>query len=113
MTSQYIVVQYGNVMTGEYLNIGVFVFDFDPKVEMVYVQFLTNWDRITAAFGKDTILESIVEHTLKKIVTKKQMDNIIQAAQSPYSSLQFTPPRGSLDTPEDLVKWAAKTFLVE
>lgn len=113
MPSQYIVCQYGDLFRGEFLNIGVFAFDFDPNVERVYTYFLHDWSRVEATFGKDGILQDLVKSWLRPIVNKKQLDDLIKSCNSPYTSLQLTPPRGSLDEPADLLEWAKKTFLVE
>jgi hypothetical protein len=113
MPSQYQVVQYGNLFTGEYLNIGVFAFDFDPNVSEVHNYFLTDWERIRAAFGVDRILEDIVDSWMRTIVNKKQLEDFVKSCNTPYTSLQITQPRASLDEPAELLKWAKKTFLVE
>lgn len=115
MPSQYVVLQYGNVMTGEYLNIGVYSYDMDEDKPKVYSKFLENWDRINAAFGntKDIIFESLLDSWLRKIDTKDALNEAIKASNSPYSSLMFTDRRASLTAGETLAEEMAKTFLVE
>jgi hypothetical protein len=115
MPSQYVVVQYGDLFRGEYLNLGVFAYNVDSEIKEVKSRWLSNLSRIEAAFGwKDTILESFFESWLKKIDTKVALQDAIKSCNSPYTSLQFTQPRGSLDEdPEKLVADLAKTFLVE
>lgn len=119
MPSQYVVVQYGNVMTGEYLNIGVYSYDMADDKPKVYSKFLENWTRVNAAFGKnastvtDPIFEEILNEWLKKIESKEALQEAIRNANSPYSSLLFTPPRGSINSAETLAEEMAKTFLVE
>lgn len=113
MASKYVVLQYGNVMTGEYLNIAVYSYDVDEDKPKVYSKFLENWDRINAAFGKDYIFESILDSYLKKIDTKETLQECIKNSNSPYSSLMFTEPRASLTAAETLAEDMAKTFLVE
>ena len=114
MPSQYVVVQVGDLWKGEFLNIGVFAYDFDPNATQVYSHFISKFDRVYAAFGwgKDSILESIAEHA-GKITTKTQMDDFLKGCNSPYSSLQATVPRASLDEAHELIQWAIKTFLTE
>ena len=119
MPSQYVVLQYGNVLTGEYLNIGVYSYDVEDDKPKVYSKFLENWSRINAAFGTngntvtDPIFEEILDSWLKKIDTKEALKEAIKNANSPYSSLMFTAPRGSLNPAETLAEEMAKTFLVE
>ena len=119
MPSQYVVLQYGNVMTGEYLNIGVYAYDMDEEKPKVYSKFLENWTRVNAAFdlqGKectDPIMEDLLDAWLKKIETKEALQEAIKNSNSPYSSLLFTKPRASLESPEILVEAMAETFLVQ
>lgn len=119
MPSQYVVLQYGNVMTGEYLNIGVYAYDMDEEKPKVYSKFLENWTRVNAAFdlqGKectDPIMEAMLDEWLRKIETKDTLQEAIKNANSPYSSLLFTKPRASLEAPEILVEAMAETFLVQ
>jgi len=119
MPSQYVVLQYGNVMTGEYLNIAVYSYDMDEDKPKVYSKFLENWTRVNAAFNlkgeknTDPIMEDLLDHWLKKIDTKDALKEAIKNSNSPYSSLMFTEPRASLLGGETLAEDMAKTFLVE
>lgn len=119
MPSQYVVLQFGNVITGEYLNIAVFSYDIDEDKPKVYSKFLENWTRVNAAFdlkgdkNADPILESLMNNWLKKIETKDALREAIKNGNSPWSSLMFTEPRASLLDAESLVEDMAKTFLVE
>lgn len=119
MPSQYIVVQYGNVMTGEYLNIGVYTYDIDEDKSEVYHKFLTNWSRVNAAFGltgdknTDTIMASMLDNWLTKIDNREILLADIKNSYSPYSSLLFTEPRASLLPAKQLLDDVSKTFLVE
>ena len=113
MVSQYIVVQYGNVMTGEYLNIGIYSYDIDKP--QVYSKFITDFTRIRNAFGggPDIMFEEHLMEWLKKVDNKEALQKIIDSSNSPYSSLQLMPPRGSLTPGESLAEDVAKTFLTE
>lgn len=113
MTSQYIVVQYGNVMTGEYLNIGIYSYDLDQ--DKVYSKFITNFSRVRAAFdgAPDPFFEDVAMNWLRKIDTKAALQSIIEKSNSPYASLQFTTPRASLSSGEILAEELAKAFLTE
>jgi hypothetical protein len=115
MPSQYIVLQLGNVMTGEYINIGVYSYDMDDDKPKVYSKFLENWTRVYAMWGnvKDGIFEDLLEHWLKKIDTKEALQKAVKNSNSPYSSLLFTEPRASLTAGETLAEEMAKTFLIE
>jgi hypothetical protein len=114
MPCQYVVVQYGNVMTGEYLNLGLFAYNVDPEIKEVKSRWVADLSRIQTTFGwRDPILESILESWLKKIDTKEALQTAILHTNSPYSSLQFLDPRASLDEDADrLAEDMAKTFLV-
>jgi hypothetical protein len=116
MTSHYTVIQYGNVITGEYLNIAVFAYD-DNKLE-VYSQFSVNWTRVNEIFEsenahKDPIFESILEHHLKEIKTKVELQRWVKDSQSPFSSLLFTDLRPSDLPAEQLLEEMSKRFLTE
>lgn len=106
-------------MTGEYLNIAVYSYDLDEDKPKVYSKFLKNWTRVNAAFdmkgdkNTDPIMEEMLNGWLIKIETKEALREAIKNANSPWSSLLFTPPRGSLTPGETLVEDMAKTFLVE
>lgn len=119
MSSQYVVLQYGNVMTGEYLNIAVYSYDMDEDKPKVYSKFLENWTRVNAAFNMkgdkttDPIMEDLLDNWLKKIETKPELEEAVRDSNSPWSSLLFTEPRGSLLAAELLAEDMAKTFLVE
>src|SRR5512135_1000330 len=101
MASQYVILQFGNVMTGEYLNIAVYTYDMDEDKPQVYSKFLENWTRVNAAFdlkgdrNADPILESLMNNWLKKIDNKTALDEAIKNSNSPWSSLMFTERRGS------------------
>lgn len=117
MPSQYIVCQFGNVMTGEYLNIGVYTYDIDTS--QVFSRFLENWTRVNAAFGlngdknSDPIMASMLDNWLTKIDDRETLLADIKNSYSPYSSLLFTEPRASLLPAQELLDDVAKTFLVE
>lgn len=114
MPSQYIVMQYGDVMRGEFLNIGVFAYDMDPIVTEVKSRFLKSLDRVEKTFNmKDPILRDLFKYWQTDIINKEQLNELVDSCNSPYTSVQFTDPRASLNSPEELVVWAAKTFLVE
>lgn len=119
MPSQYIVCQFGNVMTGEYLNIGVYTYDMDKDKPQVYSKFLEDWSRVNTTFGlsgdkcADSIMASMLNNWLKKIDSRETLLQDIKNASSPYSSLLFTQPRASLLPAQELLDDVAKTFLVE
>lgn len=119
MASKYVVLQFGNVITGEYLNIAVYTFDIDEDKPKVYSKFLENWTRVNAAFNlqgeknADPILDSLMSNWLSKIETKDALQEAIKNANSPWSSLMFTEERASLLPAETLVEDISKTFLVE
>lgn len=115
MPSQYIVIKFGNVITGEYLNIGVATFEILTE-QPIYFKFITKWDRICKTFGADItgdiFLNSIVAD-ISTFQTKQELFDYIRGSSSPYCSLQFTETRASLEPAEQLLDWAFKTFIVE
>ena len=114
MSTQYMVVQFGDLFRGEFLNIGVFAWDTDPFITEVKSKFITNIDRHKAVFGfADPILVDILENWIKKINNKSSLEQFVESCDSPYTSLQVTPPRGSLEPVDQLLEGIAKTFLVE
>lgn len=115
MITEYIVLQYGNVMTGEYLNIGVYTYSADENNQEVICRFVKKFDRVNNAFNCiDPILSELVKSWLGKINTKISLKELVDSCDTPYTSLRVTEPRGSLlKTPEELLNSIADTFLVE
>ncbi len=115
--SHYVILQYGNVITGEYSNIAVYAYD-DNKPE-VYSKFAVNWTQINTQFEiedpnhKDVIFETILETHLKKIATKEELQECMRVSNSPFSSLLFTEPRASETPVETLLEEMSKRFLTE
>ena len=112
MVSEYVVLQYGNVITGEYTNIAVYTYDTADDKPKVYSKFLENWDRINQG-NQDVIFEEMLNTWLKKIETKEALEEAVRNSNSPFSSLLFTSPRSSVSTAEALLEEMAKLFLVE
>lgn len=114
MPCQYIVVQVGDLWRGEFLNIGVFAYNMDPLSKEVYPKFVNSLKRVETTFGwNDGILKGILEG-LRSINNKAKLEELMQGGNSPYSSLQFTEPRASLDEdPKKLAEEMAENFLVE
>lgn len=106
------VVQYGDLITGESMNVGVFAYavDGDGRVRSRFIRDLA---RVRAAFGRDEILEWWLENAGPAVVDMGTFEHLRRSVDSPYSSLRLTEPRGSLEDPDALVEWAARTFLVE
>lgn len=109
MPSAYRVIQYGNLLTGEVLNIGVVAFG-DGRVRS---QFLTDWSRVWAAFGSegDPILTGWVRYFVNEVRTEAQLDEVVGRCRGPYSSLQITEQRASLDDPDALLQEVSARFL--
>lgn len=119
MTSQYVVCCYYNMISGEFINIGLYTYDFDEDKTKVYSKFVLNWPRLNALFGiegdkpSDGILKSLVEDWLSKIDQKDVLQEMLKNSGGPWSSLQFTEPRASLLPAEQLLEDIAKDFLIE
>jgi hypothetical protein len=109
MPSQYTVLSFMNMITGESVNVAVAA--LDDKV--VKFSVLKNWTRFNAMFGaQDPILDFILNDYLTVAVTPENLKKRI-SRQSGMSSLQFSELRGSLTDVDELLDYVTKTFLVE
>ncbi|WP_017303842.1 DUF3037 domain-containing protein [Spirulina subsalsa] len=122
MVSRYSIIQYvPNPIADERINVGVLAFDED----LVRVRFLNNWERVRH-FGRED------PHFLQDFASRREkvaaqgllfpgdfpnqvsrQDRLLKVAQGWFNSVQFTEPRGSLETVEFLIDDLAKTYLVE
>jgi len=122
MASQYSIIKYvPDPITEERINVGVIAFNEDA----VRVRFLSNWDRVRC-FGMEDIhflinfaerMEDAASVGLlfpgdEPSNTPKQ-DRLARIAKGWINSIQFTAPRGSLDTLDGLLEYAAQTYLRE
>ena len=121
MVSRYSVIQYvPDPITDERINIGVLAFDDDTTL----VRFLSNWTRVSC-FGKnsDTSLLKEFARRLREsaqsglLLPSDKKDGVIKherllsIATSWLNTVQFTEPKGSLETVESLLDDVAQTFL--
>jgi hypothetical protein len=111
MVSEYVVLQYGNVISGEYTNIAVYSYDTANDKPKVYSKFLENWDQVEGS--QDEIFQALLNTWLKKIETKEALQEAIRNSNSTFSSLLFTAPRSSVSSAETLLEEMSKLFLVE
>jgi Protein of unknown function (DUF3037) len=122
MASKYSIVQYvPNPIADERVNIGVVTFDEDQ----VCVQFLKNWDRVchfdtgNIDFLKD-FAKQMNEAASSGLLfpgdtpdgTPKQ-DRLTKVARGWINSIQFTEPRSSLDSPQNLLEDLIQDYLIE
>lgn len=123
MVSRYSVIQYvPNPISGERINIGVLAFDDDT----VLVRFLSTWTRVYC-FGTRSdvsILREFARSMRESVKSgllfpgdKKNAEpnhlRLLTVAKGWINSIQFTEPRGSLDSVESLVESMAQTYLEE
>ncbi|MDF5731018.1 MAG: DUF3037 domain-containing protein [Rhizonema sp. PD38] len=122
MINRYSIIQYvPDPIADERINIGVVVFNEDA----VQTRFLTNWERVRL-FGMEDIyfLKDFADR-----LHKAALDNLMFSgdehskipnherlraiAQGWMNSIQFTEPRGSLDTLDSLLEDTVNTYLRE
>jgi hypothetical protein len=122
MASKYSIVQYvPNPIADERVNIGVVTFDEDK----VCVQFLKNWDRVRH-FGTGNInfLRDFAKQMNEAAAygllfpgdqpdgTPKQ-ERLTKVARGWINSIQFTEPRSSLDSAQNLLEDIIQDYLIE
>ncbi|MFZ4665841.1 MAG: DUF3037 domain-containing protein [Prochlorotrichaceae cyanobacterium] len=123
MASRYSVIQYvPNPIADERINIGVIAFDENG----VKVQFLSQWDRVRS-FGSSSDLTTIKDfaHRMKAAAAEgllfpgdesnhiPQHERLAKVSKGWINSIQFTEPRGSLETLDGLLEDIAETYLME
>lgn len=123
MGSSYSIIQYvPNPITDERINIGVMAFDD----EAVKVKFLTRWDRVSC-FASMADLPSLKEFAseMEKVTRQGLLfpgdvlnetpnhERLINVVQGWANSIQFTEPRRSLETVDDLLADIQATYLIE
>lgn len=122
MASKYSIVQYvPNPIADERVNIGVVTFDEDK----VCVQFLKNWDRVRS-FGTGNIdflrdfAKQMKEAASSGLLfpgdepdgTSKD-ERLTKVARGWINSIQFTEPRSSLDSAQNLLEDIIQDYLIE
>lgn len=121
MTNYYCVVQYlPDPVIDERINIGVVAFGGGK----VRTHFLSNWQRVRSFGGDVKFLREFAselsrraspelvlpELTSDRVLSHEQLQKV---AERWINSVQFTPPRASLQEIGDLVQYASKRFLRE
>lgn len=116
MTSKYEIVIYQNMISGEYINIGIYTYNDDDT--KVYNKFRVNWEKYHAIFdtGKDgpidILLTHMIEDLLSKVEDKTALEEVHKMCDGPYSSLAIIRPRASLLLAEKLLEDIEKDILV-
>lgn len=123
MGSSYSIIQYvPNPISEERINIGVMAFDD----EAVKVKFLTRWDRVSC-FASMADLPSLKEFAseMEKVTRQGLLfpgdvlnqtpnhERLINVVHGWANSIQFTEPRRSLETVDDLLADIQETYLIE
>jgi len=123
MVSRYSIIQYvPNPVADERINIGVLAFDDDS----VLVRFLSSWTRVSC-FGKHSEVPTLKEFARKMKETakagllfpgddtngKRRHERLLKVSNSWLNSIQFTEPRGSLETVDILLEEVAQNYLLE
>lgn len=122
MVSRYSIIQYvPDPIADERINIGVVVFNEDA----VQTRFLTNWERVRLFGMEDIYFLKDFAHRLHKAALDDLMfpgdehskipnhERLRAIAQGWMNSIQFTEPRGSLDTLDSLLEDSVNTYLRE
>ncbi|MBD2567468.1 DUF3037 domain-containing protein [Anabaena lutea] len=122
MASRYSVIQYvPDPIADERINIGVLAFDNNA----VKIHFVKNWERVRH-FGMEEIgflkdfahrMENGAKEGLlfpgDKLNGVSNQERLLKIAQGWMNSIQFTEPRGSLNTVDKLLQDIANTYLRE
>lgn len=112
MTSCYTVAFMENMLTGEFINVAVFVYSSDFDKPIIYSAFLNKWSRFTEIFGpEDDTFSQAIMYYLKRISDKADLHERIFGPRSPYSSFNFTPIKVCKKSPQETLVWASKTYL--
>lgn len=121
MVSRYSIIQYvPSPVTGERINIGVLAFDNDTTL----VRFLSSWTRVSC-FGRHSDILTLKEFArqIRESVEKGLLfpgdtagqapkhERLLAVANSWFNAVQFTEPKGSLETVERLLEDVAQIFL--
>jgi CheY-like chemotaxis protein len=123
MASRYSIIQYvPHPSADERINIGVLVFNKHKAL----VHFLKNWERVRH-FGLPEDMDSLQDfvHEMTNATEKGLLfpgdsassiptyERLIEVARGWMNSIQFTEPRGSLESPEQLLGDLVQTYLFE
>jgi hypothetical protein len=123
MASRYSIIQYvPNPIANERINIGVIVFD----EEVVKVHFLRSWERINSFGKEDTkflrdFAKRMDESSKNGLLFpnddpnsgQSRVERLRNVSQEWINSIQFTPPRGSIESIDNVFDYTIKAFLVD
>ena len=123
MASRYSIIQYvPNPIANERINIGVIVFD----EEIVKVHFLRSWERINSFGKEDTkflrdFAKRMDESSKNGLLFpnddpnsgQSRVERLRNVSQEWINSIQFTPPRGSIESIDNIFDYTIKAFLVD
>jgi hypothetical protein len=112
MKTKYVVVKYGDLNRGEYMNIAIAAWEDAGPTAQVHWRFLQDWRRIDAAFPKGDAVKQDTMQRLIGIRTKSDYDTTLRRM-GPYTPFEFAEEMPSITTPEDTLESLAKFFLVE
>jgi hypothetical protein len=112
MTSQYIIVNYKSIHTGEFVNIAVLSYDTDVSKPEVYLAFVKNWPSVNNAAGlpDDATFENLLSSFLGALSTKETLLKSIDDNQGP--ALMYGDPQDSEMSADLLATEVAKTLHV-
>ena len=115
MSSQYIILKYKTVYSGEFVQIAVFSYDTDEDKPTVYLSFVNGWARVNSATENpsDPIFEDLLGTFLRKIDTKVLLQEFIENSGTLYSVFMLVPPVDSSSPAETLAEEIASMLLVE
>jgi len=115
VSSQYIILKYKTVYSGEFAQIAVFSYDTDEDKPAVYLSFIEGWARVnsTAESTSDPVFEDLLGTFLRKIDTKVLLQEFIGNSGTLYSVFMLMPPNDSSSPAETLAEEIASTLLVE
>ncbi len=122
MVSRYSVIQYvPDPIANERINIGVVAFDNNT----VLTKFVKKWERVRNFGGEEISFLKDFAHRMENGAKDgllfpgdepngvPNQERLLKIAQGWMNSIQFTEPRGSLNTVNDLLEDIASTYLHE
>ncbi len=115
MPSQYVILKYKTVYSGEFAQIAVFSYDTDEDKPTVYLGFVTGWARVNSATEStdDPVFEDLLGTFLRKIDTKVLLQEFIENSETLYTVFMLMSPQDSSSPAETLAEEIANTLLVE
>lgn len=122
MIARFVVVRYGDLNRGEFMNVGLLAWDEPdqgarrngrvPANTPVLVRMLKDWKRVRTAFPKPPDFEADVINRVTGIKTLKDYEDLKQRM-GPYTPFEFSDERPSTEKAEKMLGGLVEFYLVE